>query len=427
MNRRTLLLASLASVTACLGSPDDSEADTDLLSSAAIPRLPEAGGALPPWGGADVSRWSGEAILANAVSRELNLAFAQRGTRDATVAVALRVVPSDYRPFSDGQTNARASLAAWTQPRPPVLATLIRTAGGASHVTFRFDRALPYDGTRFVLRVGATERAFEAPRDPSGDRVGSLPLSAAPGVEGAALDPVVFVKPAGWSDWFPLHFRMPVRDARAMVATLAPAQRAFGGRTLPDPLRVSVQREASPATTPYARLRAMPPAAGYNAAPYRADSVHGQYPTHSGLQRTAVGGAWTWLTDAPAAPMKLIYNCFDRRDAAAEEGVPSGAGWHRIGDPAETLANTLEGAPILVGYATGSPAAPPSGAASYGLGDVATFRWLRPGEALLTTRGGDDAHANYHWFAVHHDREVCAEVWVHPCVPRAGVPGFACN
>jgi hypothetical protein len=130
------------------------------------------------------------------------------------------------------------------------------------------------------------------------------------------------------------------------------------------------------------------------------------------------------VADQPSAPFKILYTAFERRHpereaAAPDGGVPSGGGWHLIGDPAETILNSVESAPIVVGSANNdtSGKALPSGTYAYGLSDVATVRWLRPGEAFSTKRG-TAGHANYHWFIFQQDREVVTEEWVHPHVPN---------
>ena len=156
------------------------------------------------------------------------------------------------------------------------------------------------------------------------------------------------------------------------------------------------------------------------------------------MRQTAVGHGNTLVMIRAPSPFKLAYICFDKRDPEAEAkfGVPSGGGWHEIGDPAETVMNTLEKAPVVFGYANGRPAAaPPSGQFAYGLSDIAVIRELKPGFALITA-GGDTTRAedasgwqnrgsqknkpdgrNYHWFAFHQAHEVCGLEWVHPKVP----------
>lgn len=50
----------------------------------------------------------------------------------------------------------------------------------------------------------------------------------------------------------------------------------------------------------------------------------------------------------------------------------------------------------------------PSGGLAWGLSDVATIRWLQPGEAFVTPRGA------FHWFAFSHARPTCAQIVVSP-------------
>lgn len=427
----TLLLT--AALQGC--APDAVDMDADdageeaLRVATALP-APGGQGPLTPWGGADVGRWRAESVVANAASAELNRAFARRDVRDAWVAVPLRMATSDFRPYGDGQSNARPWFDAWTAPRPPVVATLLQLADGRRQVSLRFDRALPYGGTRFELRWGTNTLGFDATRDASGDWTATVPVPSSLAWRGVGTDAVGLVHPAGWNDWFPLTFRMLTTSATALAASVPAAQRTFpGGRSLPDPARVSSWRDSS--ETPFARLQRGALPAGYNAMPYVLGDVHGSFPGHPHAGPTAVGAGWAWVAAPPTAPVKHVYQCFARRDAAAEarDGVPSGGGWHQIGDAAESIVHSLEREPFLVGYAMASPLAAsalPSGAWSYGLSDVAVVRLLRPGEAMVTARG-EAGRPAFHWFAFHHAREVCAEVWVHPCRPPAGEASFRCE
>ncbi len=52
----------------------------------------------------------------------------------------------------------------------------------------------------------------------------------------------------------------------------------------------------------------------------------------------------------------------------------------------------------------------PSGTYAYNLTDLATFRWLEPGEAFVTRRGSAQ-QPNFHWYLFGGDREVCTEEW----------------
>ena len=93
---------------------------------------------------------------------------------------------------------------------------------------------------------------------------------------------------------------------------------------------------------------------------------------------------------------------------------------------AETIVNSLERAPLAValGFAKVPERAglkpPGSSSLSYGLDGVATFRWLKPGETLVT-RAGEGELKNFHWFFFQSNQESCAELWVGEC----GVD-FAC-
>jgi hypothetical protein len=131
----------------------------------------------------------------------------------------------------------------------------------------------------------------------------------------------------------------------------------------------------------------------------------------------------------------------------ARLGVPTGGGWHEIGRApqgagpnfGESVINSLENEPILMGFAVQQPGPTPTGVEKYafGLTDVATVRWLFPGEAMVTMIGDSpwgylrgkppEVKHNFHWFLFQQDREVCTEEWVHPCEPTAADPlGFAC-
>ena len=145
------------------------------------------------------------------------------------------------------------------------------------------------------------------------------------------------------------------------------------------------------------------------------------------------------------APFKIAYLCFDSRNQSQEKltGLPSGAGWHEVGDPAETVMNSLEDAPVIFGYANGKPAArTPSGNFAYGLSDIAVVRLVQPNSAIVTsagsrtltegysnTRGTTGASdRNYHWFIFNQRQNVCALEWVHPCAPNAtNHLGTSCN
>lgn len=359
---------------------------------------------LAPWGGADAARWTPEAIVANAVTSEL-----QRDP-SARVSVPLALAKSQHAPFGDGQTNAAASLAFWQGSRPPVIAT---RSGG--RLAIRFDRTLPFGGDTFELWTPAGTWVMSVPstRTPEGDWL--VELAAVP----AALAHRLVVSPRGWRDGFPLAFELPVTSIAQLAGSLPADQRVLpGGEPVIDP--VGAAEAAAGTTTVADLLRGSSFPAGWNQVPFVTGDLHAAFPQGSVPRVTAVGGAETWLTEAP---FKNLYVCLERRDLAGEAtyAVPSGAGWHHIGDAGESLLASLEDSPLLVGHSAGAPLAPPAaGGFAYGLERAATFALLQPGQAFTTPRG------DFHWYAVHHDVDPCVQIWVHRCAPDAAAPSMAC-
>lgn len=210
-----------------------------------------------------------------------------------------------------------------------------------------------------------------------------------------------------------------------MLASVPANARVYpkDGKSLIDPERL---RGAQPSPFAYGKNYHDWPIYRYNinqgAKPYRSEEVHSWFP-QPGAQRTAVGGVWTWITES-YSPFKTGYLCFDARAPLQIEqqfAVPSGAGWHRVGDPAETIINTLEGMPLLMAQGVSNRPGmlqPPFGGFAWGLADSASVRWLRPDEAFITPQG------DYHWYPIQFDREVCIELWIHPCVPSGFAPAF---
>ncbi len=332
---------------------------------------------LPPWGGSDPSHWSPEAIIANAVTAEL-----QRDP-SARVSIPTTLWTSSFAPFGDGQTNGAASFAAWQGTRPPVVG--VRHGG---RVTVRFDRALPIDGDTFELwtATGTWTKSVTSARTADGDRV--IEFSDA-----ALLDRVV-VSPRGWRDAFPLAFAMPITS----IAALGETRTLPGGESVIDPVGAA-------GDDAYDVLRATSFPAGFvNQTPYVTDNLHAAFPQSGAPRVTAVGGAWTWVADAP---FKNMYVCLDQRalDREAQYGVPSGAGWHQIGAVPETIVSSLETEPLIVGHATASPTVATGGGFAYGLDRATTYALLQPGQAFDTPSG------DFHWYVVHHARKPCVQIW----------------
>jgi hypothetical protein len=450
-----MVVASL--LAGCSSAADDSATTTSASLedvAVAVPVLPAPGGhgALSPWGGADASHWRPEAIIANAASRALNDAWHgadAASVKDVVVAMPVKMLSSDDFEFGDGQSNAAPQFPSWTESRPQVVGTLVRTtlAGGneiGSRIVLRFDRALPFATPSFEIAwsEGSARKSatVDGARDASGDAIATWtpPASLLPAFDDRFSGRAVLVRPVGWNDWFPLWFRMPVKpidDVRASHARYA------DGRGIVDREHISSRNavNAGDGKTPYERVANHEFSAGYNnrpagfVAPYVSNDVHAVFPYERQRLVTGVGRGFTWVANEQPGGFKDMITCFDARNTAAEAsapngGVASGGGWHQIGDVQETILNDLEAAPLAVGSAMrnawlgarddGSPlAAIPSGQIAYGNTDVVTIRFLMPGEAFITPAGGTgvDAdgtsydQANFHWFFFSSDKEVCSE------------------
>lgn len=342
---------------------------------------------LEPWGGDDASRWTPEAIVANAVTPELQRDPAAR------VSVPLALLRSGYSPFGDGQTNAAASLAWWQQTRVPVIG--IRHAAS---LEVRFDRALAIGEP--VIELWSTSGTWLRSEAGARNADGDLVVRIVDGAVLSALGDRFVVTPRGWRDGFALAFAIPVTSARAVADALPASQRTLpGGEPVLDPVGAAGDDAAATlASTSF-------PAGFVNQSPYVTDTLHAAVPQGGTPRITAVGGAATWVA---TQPFENLYVCLDPRARAseAEHGVPSGAGWHHIGDPSETILSTLATSPLIVGHAEDVGATIASGGgAAYGLDRAATFALLQPGEAFTSVRG------TFHWYAVHQDVAPCFQIW----------------
>jgi hypothetical protein len=400
---------------------------TDGVVRLSVPELPSSLGETP-WGGTVPARWTAEAVFANAVSRALNEAWNEAGVRDAIVAMPLALRTSDLHPYGDGQSNAAADYVSWTSSRPPLVATLMIFAQRRV-IRWRLDREVPANRPSITLQVGSERHQIALTPDEEGDRVAEweIPDSISFDAHGAPL--VMFVQPEGWNDWWPIHFSFPSNSVDSLVESVPASMRRFAdGRTIVDPENVSEFASRASSESTFERLTNHDFGPGYNQTPFVAEDVHGQYP-NGHEHTTAVGSSWAWVSDRPEAPFKQLYICFAGRDFYQEQalGVPSGSGWHRIGDPAESLVHTLERAPLLSAWAETnlvSSVELPSGSFAYGLRDVATARWLMPGEAFVT-RSGRGEREEFHWYVIHTADELCTEIWVHPCRPEGNE--FGCE
>jgi hypothetical protein len=219
---------------------------------------------------------------------------------------------------------------------------------------------------------------------------------------------VIWVRPVGWDSAFPIDFRMPIVTTTQLMNAAGGARTA--GKPPMDPMDVQ-QRSEKSGTIPESVL--LQTSYGpewikndHGTNELRNESIHGEIHNAGGVVHNAVGGGLTWLVDhGPNSAFKNLYTCFDQRNydngarqklgicpnltsdggdnrcaTEVQYGVPSGAGWHEIGDAAETIINSIESGPVVVGFATGLPwPTPPDGLKfAWGLSDVSTVRFLLP-------------------------------------------------
>ena len=154
---------------------------------------------------------------------------------------------------------------------------------------------------------------------------------------------------------------------------------------------------------------------GFNKTAWPFDNVHGRFPDKNG-EATANGSVQTWgikTKKDEKGSFKNLYTCFEARNLELENdnsqpsGIPSGAGWHRIGDPAETLINNLSSKPIVFCVARSHG----KNRSSYEFSEAITVFWLSS-DSVQVTRQGD-----FHWYLNPYEEDLCTEIWVQNCVP----------
>ncbi len=464
------------------------------LAGATMPVLPTAADA-QPWGGKEGAKdpqkkWRPEAIFANAVSRELNRAWQNTGVVDAVVSAPLKMINTAERVYGDGQTNATLSWGdGWQASEPQMTATLTRLQNGERQVSFWFSNQVSIPSQEIVLiTYNANEnfkrqpdQALTLKKESSGLRADwVVPTTTQFG--DVTSSHVIWVKPKAWDSVFPIDFRMPVYSTADLVKAAGPS-RTVGLSPL-DPLQIGQRSKNETKSSELVLLENSYSSAwkkndsGGNV--FHNDSIHGEFhrvqpaaadpgkacnckvhPSNENCPgssvdtiKTAVGGGLTWFVERGAdSTFKNLYTCFDPRSPAQEAkfSVPSGGGWHEIGDAAETVINSIESAPVLVGFATGLPWPTPPDQLKFawGLSDVASVRLLQPGEGLVTpagdrtwdedknfrqnqnpcSRGSEPSGGgrNYHWFAFQSDAPVCTQEWVHNCRPNGKDLGLSCK
>lgn len=368
---------------------------------------------------------------------------------EVRVSVPVKMITSKNHVYGDGQTNASLSFGqGWNQKHPQLVATLIKYKNGDRKVLFHFSPTIKVSQIHLISNVQASSKSLKT----------TLPvkkIKEALLAEWTVPSQVIFgddftsqltwVRIDGWTSTFPIDFRMSIHSNEKLI------QLSQNHKTLQqnpmDPIKV-FERSRSKNEIPQSILlngvygnewfRLDP----QGSAMLSNNSVHGNI----GLTKTAVGGGLTWFIErGKNSTFKNLYTCFQPRNYQAEsdEGVPSGAGWHEIGDPAETIINNMETGPVIVGSAIGLPwpKPPETKNFSWELSDIVTIRLLMPGEALMTGAGDqtwkedfkwrkqrDDSDRgqetsgggrHYHWFIFNSDRPTCTQEWVHNCIPTA--------
>ncbi|MBK7890322.1 MAG: hypothetical protein IPJ84_05570 [Bdellovibrionales bacterium] len=420
-----------------------------------------------PWGGKDTKNWRPEAILANAASLWLNQGWKSPDIADVLVSVPVKMIFTNERVYGDGQTNASLHFGdGWKTNHPQLIATLLKFKSGSRKVIFSFSTSVKIGTAKFKLTYFREDPSGNSTRKdetfeiknqqaewnvPTDTRFGDLEKSR-----------LIWIRPQGWDSSFPIDFRMDIRTNKTLVGNAGNARTA--GRNPMDPLAVFSE---SKKTGQHAQTILLNSAFGpewvkndKGTNELRNESIHGEIHVDGKEVKTGVGGGLTWLVDRGAgSTFKNLYTCFDPRNFNEESkmGVPSGGGWHEIGDAAETIINDLEIGAVPVGFATGLPWATPPDQTKFpwGLSDVVTLRLLMPGEAVVTPagdrtweedrparevsefhpdwskskRGTDQSGGgrNYHWFFFPTNEPTCTQEWVHHCRPtEANNLGLKC-
>jgi hypothetical protein len=446
------------------------------------------------WGGQDISKWKPEAVYANSMSDFINRLWNTQSVQDVLVSIPVSFGDSGVKPYGDQQSNARITFnGAWPHKTVPLRSGLVKKTDGSAFIVFEFSPDLRLSQRKvevfyknhqgqsqsIVLDASVEQGNWLTATwtDLPKDLKANLQTGTAPNSAGSASGFSFFARPSPqFNDWFPVSFKHPWTTIQSIVRTVPSHLSSFKQNSgvpnptnLTDPMNLAQSKENAPIPFDQAydlgKRQKWPRSFIPSDRPYfPACNVHGNYkhiehpenPSNSEFDPTSVGRNWTWVSDptgnypgAETVPFKILYTCFEERrlkrpqlqdpdchglalSSEEDTGVPSGGGWHKIGDPAETLFNSLERVPLLVSAGferpadRGSNATPPSnGSYAFDLKDVSVARWLWPGEAFLTANSDRDRNnneaKNFHWFLFHADRETCTLEWVHPNRPDESV------
>lgn len=305
----------------------------------------------------------------------------QKAGEKIVLSIPARIERGTFNPFGDGQINAKMNFGPhWKSSKFPVIGVQKISSNGISERKYVFD-------PNFQIK------------DYSETKLNSEWFK---------------VQPKGWSDSFYFSFESNALTVSKFLEGVPVKNRTFiGNRVAPNP--AGIERGIGSQGIENKDL-----GEGYNKDGWWSDNVHGLYPNKDG-HKTALGGVLTWgLVDGShQGSFKHLYTCFEPRNLSKEKehGVPYGAGWHFIGDAAESILNTLEKLPlpVAVGRTHGFEKS------AYELTETITATWLLPDEVLVTQ------NKDFHWYLNPYESDVCTEIWVHNCIPDLSNSwGFNC-
>lgn len=293
-----------------------------------------------------------------------------------TISIPTRIKQSSFSPFGDGQTNAKMDLdAKWTRSTGFPVIGVESIENGKIMRTYKFDPTLNISGyTEKMLSDGWYE-----------------------------------VRPDNWQTVFYFNFQANVLSINEFLKGIPKNHRIFPkDRVAPNIAKISKEHA-------FENLQNQDLGPGYNKEAWFSDNVHGLFPNENG-ERTAIGSVLTWgikTKQNEIGSFKNLYTCFQARDINLESnknlpfGVPSGAGWHLVGDAAESVLNnlSLNAIPFAIGRTHGKANS------AYEMEESITAVWLQSDEVQVTRKG------EFHWYLNPYEENVCTEIWVHNCVP----------
>lgn len=372
---------------------------------------------------------------------------------DAVVSVPIKLLTGSRQPFGDGQKNYSIALVGWPQQEtmPPVVFTAVFGRRGAAH----FRVLITEVSQSFIQMIhGATPPTIEG--EFSDDKGNKNYVQLALDTKEKTYRAVIAENAAGelklkntlagvvsrmdgWmpskidaksksslrarfglptkleNRYFPVLARFPHLSLNEFHNNLPAAQRFLpnGRRAVDAPYNAKQGTSESTLSKWFNDSGREAIANFYPQFP----GVHHEYESHTGsVHRTATGAVDTYVLKEKAGGNEVLYTCFDARNQKEEAnwGVPSGAGWHAIGEPtkAETILNNMESTGIFAAWGAQAPFSFQE-ASPFEAKDSIAYRVMRPLEAFTTLQG--DAH----WYAVDTASKPCVTIIKHVCKPKS--------